>query len=294
MAKARVENPSNSAILSLRKEIKRLKKDLQDKDWASQKTNEGIKILYKELEQKNKELKKLDQLKSQFVANVSHEFKSPLAIIRECISLLLEGVDGVVNNNQRDSLERAVKTVDRLLRLVNDLLDIAKIESGKMKMKREEVDVANLLQDIIGEEEADMAKKSISFKKDISLTAGQIWADRDKISEIMINLLGNAIKYTSPGGKIEIKLIGAARSIRFEISNTGPGIPKNERKKIFDKFERITAEKQQGTGLGLAITRDLVTLHKGKIWVESEIGKGSTFIFTMPRSLRKPKKGASK
>ena len=118
-------------------------------------------------------------------------------------------------------------------------------------------------------------------------SAGVIWGDRDKVTEVIINLLNNAIKYTPEKGSIVVRIDGDDKEIRFEVYDSGPGIAKEDFEKIFDKFERVTVEKQEGTGLGLSIAKDIVGLHKGRIWVESEIGKGSKFIFVLPRDLRK-------
>ena len=271
---------------SLRDKLTKLTRELEDREWASRKTNEGIKILYKELEDKSNKLKKLDQIKSQFVINVAHEFKTPLTIARECIDLMLEGHGGEVSPVQKEFLARGLKTLDRLIRLVTDLLDLAKIESGKMVMKRVEVDMPELVNEILATYEAEAAKKGLSLEKHIEESAGMIWADRDKISEVVINLLTNAIKYTPAGGSITVSLQGDQKKIRCDVRNSGPGIPKKFLRKIFDKFERVTAEKQEGTGLGLPIAKDIVSLHKGRLWVESEAGKGSVFIFTLPRSIR--------
>ncbi len=115
---------------------------------------------------------------------------------------------------------------------------------------------------------------------------GLLWTDRDKLTEVIINLLSNAMKYTPVGGRLALKVEGNKEELRFEIADTGPGIPAKQREKIFDKFTRITAEKQEGTGLGLPIVKEIVELHKGKIWVESDPGQGSRFIFTIPRDFR--------
>lgn len=272
---------------ALKDKLAKLSKELEDREWASQKTNEGIKILYKELEEKSNKLKKLDQIKSQFVINVAHEFKTPLTIARECIDLILEGHGGEVSSRQKEFLMRGLKTLDRLIRLVSDLLDLAKIESGKIVMKRVEVDMSELVNEILTTYEAEVAKKGLSLERHIEESAGTIWADKDKVSEVVINLLTNAIKYTPAGGKITVKLEGDQKKIRCEIRDSGSGIQKKFLGKIFDKFERVTAEKQEGTGLGLPIAKDIVSLHKGRLWVKSELGNGSTFIFTLPRSIRK-------
>jgi len=245
-----------------------------------------IDILNK-LNEANQKLKELDKRKSAFVSNVSHEFKNPLFTIQDSTSIVLSEAAGSINEKQKELLGYAKRNADRMLRLVMDLLDISKIESGKVEMKREEIDVISLLNEVLSEHERDISKKQLNLGKKISRNVGVIWADKDKITEVLLNLLSNAIKYSPKGGDISIKLEGMEKEIRFEISDTGSGIPKDDFKKIFDKFERITAEKQEGTGLGLPIAKDIVELHKGKIWVESHVGKGSKFIFTLPRDLMK-------
>jgi two-component system CheB/CheR fusion protein len=238
----------------------------------------------KEAERK---LKTLDQVKSQFVANVAHEFKSPLSIIKESLAQILEGLSGEINPEQKEILNRQRRTIDRLIHLVTNLLDISKIESGKMMMRREEFDIAPLIDEILVTYEAEISKKQIVFKKDIPQDIGSLWADREMLTQVIINLLTNAIKYTPAQRDINVSISGTKTEMRFEISDTGPGIPREYLDKIFDKFERINTEKQEGTGLGLPIAKDIVGLHKGRIWIESEIGKGSKFIFTLPRSFRK-------
>ncbi|MCX5678869.1 MAG: ATP-binding protein [Candidatus Omnitrophica bacterium] len=229
-------------------------------------------------------LKEMDDRKSAFVANVAHEFKNPLCIMKESLTILIKGMAGEVGPKQKEILEITRRNTFRLIRLVTDLLDIAKIEAGKMKLNKEDVDVGSLIDEIAVDNSADISKKKLTLKKDISKTAGLIRADKDRLTEVVINLLSNAVKYTPSGGSITVKLSGTGKEIRFEISDTGPGIAKKDFNKLFDKFERITAERQEGTGLGLSIAKDIIKLHKGKIWVQSEVGKGSKFIFTLPRN----------
>ena len=228
-------------------------------------------------------LKEMDARKSAFVANVAHEFKNPLCIMKESLIILISGMAGKVDPKQKEMLEIAKRNTLRLIRLVTDLLDVSKIEAGKMRLKKEDVDVGSLIDEIVSDNSADISKKKLALKKDISKIAGLIRADKDRLTEVVINLLSNAVKYTSSGGVVTIKLSGTEKEIRFEISDTGPGIAKKDFNKLFDKFERITAERQEGTGLGLSIAKDIIELHKGKIWVQSEVGKGSKFIFTLPR-----------
>jgi signal transduction histidine kinase len=243
------------------------------------------KRLLRELKEANEKLSEMDKRKSAFVANVSHEFKNPLAVIKESLALVIDGLVGKITPKQKEMLEGGKRNVERLIRLVTDLLDISKIEAGKVELKREKVDIRALIEEISKTYENEISNKGLILKEDIPEDIGDIWADRDKLTEVIINLLNNAIKYTDKGS-IDIKVTGTMKEIRFEIDDTGHGIAKENLKKVFDKFERITAEKQEGTGLGLPITKDIVELHKGKIWVESEPGKGSKFIFTLPRDLR--------
>lgn len=231
------------------------------------------------------ERKRADDEKSAFVANVSHEFKNPLGIIKESLVIILDGIYGKINSKQREFLETGKRNIERLIRLVTDLLDISKIEAGKMEMRWEKIDMTPLVNEIITTYERELSKKQLILKKEIPQDIGSIRADKDKISEVVINLLSNAIKYTPPEGNITIRLVGTEKEIRFEISNTGSGIPKESLNKVFNKFERITTEKREGTGLGLPIAKDIVELHKGRIWLESESGKGSKFTFVLPKNL---------
>ncbi len=254
---------------------------------------ETIKVLrkqVKELEQTCVERKKSEKLskemnkrKLDFVANVSHEFKNPLAIINVAIAMGIDGLFGKVTIKQKEMLKVAKNNVERLIRLTTNLLDISAMESGMVKLKREKIGIGLLIDEIIFNNGEEISKKRLMVKKDIPEDIGSLWADKDKVTQVIVNILSNAIKYTPSGGNIAIKLLGTDNEIRFEISDTGAGIAKKDIDKLFNKFERIFAEKQEGTGLGLSIAKDIVELHKGKIWVESETGKGSRFIFTLPR-----------
>ena len=245
------------------------------------------KRLLKDLKEANKKLKEMDRRKSDFVANVSHEFKNPLSVINESLSLVTGGLAGEINEEQKKILEVGKHNIERLIRLVTDLLDLAKIESGKVNMRREQFEIGTLTTEILTNYSKEISKKKLTLKSDIGQEIGSIWADRDKISQVIINLLNNAIKYTPSGGSISAKLEKSGEEVRFEISDTGPGIAKENFVKIFDKFERVTTERHEGTGLGLPIAKDIVELHRGTIWLESEIGKGSRFIFTLPLDLRR-------
>jgi len=227
-------------------------------------------------------LQEFAERKSVFVANVSHELKNPLGIIRESMSLLLDKFAGEISEKQKEILGIGKRSADRLIRLVSNLLDLSKIEAGKMQLKAEEIHLDVLVEEVLKIYEREISKKQLVLKKEIPSNIGTVVGDRDKLTEVIINLLNNAIKYTTVGS-ITITMAGSATEIRFEIADTGSGIPQESLGKIFDKFERIKTEKQEGTGLGLPIAKDIIELHKGKLWVESEAGKGSKFIFTLPR-----------
>ncbi|MFH1653545.1 MAG: PAS domain-containing sensor histidine kinase [Pseudomonadota bacterium] len=238
------------------------------------------------LADKNKRLKAVDEVKSQFVANVSHEFRNPLSVIAASLEMMLDGTVGKIGPQQKKTLELANKTVKRLIRLVSDVLQLSRIEMGKLDIKRECFDLGELVDEILFSYEHEISKNGLSLEKDVPDDIGSIWGDRDKLTEVIINLLNNAIKYTPSKGKIAVKCKEEGESVRFEISDTGDGIPKDHLETIFDKFRRIIDVSKDGTGLGLSITKDIVELHKGRIWVESEHGLGSNFIFILPRDLR--------
>ena len=229
--------------------------------------------------------KELNDLKSAFVADASHELKSPLSIIREIHNLILDGLVGDVEPKQRELLERGKKSVERLIRLITNLLDVSKIEAGKMAVLMAKVDVASLVIGILKDYGMVISKKQLVLKTDIQKDVGFLWGDKDKLEQVITNLLSNAIKYSPSSGDIAIKVTGTDSEIRFEVSDTGPGIAKSDVDKLFNKYERIVAEKQEGTGLGLSIAKSIIELHNGRLWVESAIGKGSKFIFTLPRRL---------
>ena len=286
--RSKVDELENFRVLHKNAEnaIKGTEEELAKQSWALQKTGETFRALYNELNKKNQRLERFDELKSQFVANVSHEFKNPLYVISESLSVVLDGLMGEINPKQRKILEGGKNNTERLLRLVMDMLDLSKIEAGKMEIRREKFDMVALVDEILTAQEREIAKKQITLERNISRSVSPIWADKDRISEVIINLISNAVKYTPNNGSVAVKLLGTKREIRFEISDTGEGVKKQDFLKIFDKFKRVTAERQEGTGLGLPIAKDIVELHRGKIWVESEFGKGSKFIFVLPKDLR--------
>ncbi len=231
-------------------------------------------------------LKKSDQLKSTVVAYVSHELKNPITIIKTNLSTLMDGLAGQLSEGQQKLLALCSKITDRMNWLINDLLDIHKIEAGMVEMERKRCDFSKLLDAQINEFAPIVTKKGIKLVIELLDTELMIWADGGKLTQVINNLLSNAIKHTPEGKSVTVKAYPTEQFVRFEVADKGPGIPLDKLEKIFDKFERLDHSKE-GTGLGLAITKDIVELHKGRIWVESLQGNGSTFVVVLPRDLRR-------
>ncbi|MGD9015266.1 MAG: ATP-binding protein [Candidatus Omnitrophota bacterium] len=269
----------------LEAELRRVKDELEIQAWGLKKTNEGIKILYKELEKKNKELEKLDQLKSDFLFIVSHELRTPLTTIRETVSQVLDGVLGATTEQQRSSLSICLEDIDRLARIISNLLDISKIEQGKIQVNRKLIDIVDLGQRIYTAFCPQAKNKGLELKTVFSQERIEVYADKDKIIQVFNNLLGNSLKFTKKG-YIQISVVDKQDCVECSVSDTGRGIAEEELPKAFSKFQQFGREPgpgEKGTGLGLAISKGIIELHRGTIWVESAINKGSKFIFTLPK-----------
>jgi len=230
-------------------------------------------------------LKELDTMKSDFVSSVSHELRTPLTAIKGSIDNMLDGLTGELNEKQTRYLNRIKSNADRLSRLINDLLDLSRIEAGKIELKPARLELGRLASDI-AETLRPMAAEKLIELEIASAKAVTAWADRDKITQVIMNLIGNALKFTPPRGKVTVAVEQNGDDwVRVSVADTGPGIPRGEAEKIFDKFYQVAnADKQKtrGTGLGLSISKSLVEMHGGKIWMDSEAGKGSRFSFTLP------------
>ncbi|MEW6067986.1 MAG: response regulator [Nitrospirota bacterium] len=245
------------------------------------------------LERANKELRQLDKLKSTFLANMSHELRTPMNAIIGYTDLLLDRVDGPLNEEQEKSLKKVVSNARHLLQLINDVLDVSKIESGKIELQQKEIDLKRLIESIIPTFEPMIKQKGLILTINLDKNMPIVYGDEDKIKQIFINLLSNAIKFTHKGG-INILSKPSERGIRSGdapifaeicIEDSGIGIKEEDIGKIFDKFTQVdttTIRQYEGTGLGLNIARGLVALHKGMIWVTSKLGEGSKFCFTLP------------
>jgi signal transduction histidine kinase len=263
------------------KEIASLKKDLETQSWALGKTNDAIKLLYKELEHKNVKLEETNKIKSEFVSIVSHEFRTPLACIKESLSIVLDKTLGEINDEQKDFLKTAKDNVDRLARLINDVLDFQKISAGKM----EYFIINNNIYDTI--EQACTTMKPLAKQKGILLEVDsktaleEIPFDSDKILQVLINLINNALKFTEQGS-IAISVEDRESDICVAVKDTGIGIAEEDLGLLFESFSQVGKGKRtKGTGLGLNISQKIIEEHKGKIWVESTLGQGTIFYFSL-------------
>ncbi|MCX5712060.1 MAG: HAMP domain-containing sensor histidine kinase [Candidatus Omnitrophica bacterium] len=226
-----------------------------------------------------------DQLKSTFVATVSHELKNPLSIIKASLDNVKDGILGAINLEQKRVLTLCQDVATRMARLISDLLDLHKIEAGMFQTKRGVCNLADILEKQVKEFEILLDKKQIKLSKVMLEKEISLWADEGKMMQVVNNLLGNAIKYTPDGGSVTLRVSLLDGFIKLECSDSGPGIPADKLDSVFDKFERLDTTKE-GTGLGLAIAKDIVEMHQGKIWVESSFGAGSKFVVVLPRDLR--------
>jgi signal transduction histidine kinase len=260
---------------------------------------ENLRYAYTGLEQKvaertrelavaNERLQELDRLKSDFVSNVSHELRTPLTAIKGAVDLVLREVAGPLTKKQVHYLTRVRSNTQHLAGLINDLLDLSKIESGKIEMKSRRISLGGLVHEVTETLRPVAAEKAIELEATIADPSILVWADRDKVNQVLMNLIGNAIKFTPSQGRVTISASrDGNESVQVSVSDTGPGIAPDEKEKIFDKFYQISQlgeAKPKGTGLGLAICKALVELHGGRIWVESKMNRGSTFSFTLPGS----------
>jgi signal transduction histidine kinase len=227
-------------------------------------------------------LKQLDEQKDAFVANVSHELKAPLAILKGFLDNMQDGFYGPTTGQQIEAMGTMQRTIARLLRLIKDILDLSQIAAGKMKLEIGTVDLRGVHKSTFESFLAEAAKKSILLTLEIPETPVLIPVDEDRVTQVVVNLVSNALKYVPQGQKVVLRLCSEAEGARVEVEDTGGGISEENQKKLFDKFERILTEKVEGTGLGLSIARDIVNLHGGRIWLESAPGKGTKFVFTLP------------
>lgn len=230
-------------------------------------------------------LRESDRLKSDFVSTVSHEMRTPLTIIREFSSLVQDGSAGAVNEDQRDFLDTVIRNCDRLTGLVGDLLELARLESGKYRMERRQTDLAELLDRCVRDFEPVATAESLSLALEIEHPLPDVLGDGDRITQVLVNLLGNAVKFTPVGGAITVLARANGDDVEVAVEDTGVGIAEEHLSMIFGAFVQVgrtDGPGQRGTGLGLNVARQIVELHGGRLGVTSRLGDGSRFAFTLP------------
>ena len=244
-------------------------------------------LLYNQLQVANEKLKALDKLKDEFVSLASHELRTPMTAIKSYLWMTLQGDSGVLNEKQKLYIERAYSSVDRLIKLVNDMLNISRIESGRLTVEMQKVDMNKIVQEVIDEVNPRAAEIGVNVAIQPVPSLPLVLADTDKIKEVLFNLIGNSLKFTPAGGNITISFVQKDEYIETKVKDTGSGISPENISKLFQKFgmlpeSYVVNQTASGTGLGLYICRSIIELHKGKIWAASEgQGKGSEFNFSL-------------
>jgi len=284
-------------------------------DWEGESVNLASLRDITKHKQAEEAIRETDRMKSEFISVVGHELRTPLTSMRNAVDMVLGETAGPINENQRRFLAMAERNIDRLTGIINELLDISKIESGKIRIEFKPFGLGALLDTVMAFLTSKTKEKSISIHKEIPSDLPLAYGDSDKMEQIFINLLDNAIKFTPEGGEIYVtaklvrseNLLGGTREkpkevwseelgaqspeldgdfMEISVADTGIGIPPDELEKIFDRFyqvEKSPAKEIKGTGLGLAITKGLIEAHGGEIWAQSKVGKGTKFSFTLPQ-----------
>ncbi len=227
-------------------------------------------------------LKVLDQMKNEFIGVASHDLRSPVTSLILANHLLREGMAGNLTEEQTEVIETQHQDLERLERLLQDLLDVSKLEAGASPPKFETVSIEDLTRHPVENLKLQAKKKGVSLTRDVELNIPSVQADPLQIGRVLTNLVSNAIRHTPPGGSVQVRARATENDVILSVEDTGEGIPEEYRKRIFDRFVQVPGATQGGAGLGLSIARNIVQAHGGEMNVESQIGKGSTFRFTLP------------
>jgi GAF domain-containing protein len=239
--------------------------------------------LFNEIQDKSRQLEVANRHKSEFLANMSHELRTPLNAIIGFSEVLLQGIFGDVNEKQREYLTDVLGSGQHLLSLINDILDLSKIEAGRMDLDLSTFALRDALESGVTIVRERAARHGIQLSTVVAKDVGAIEADERKVKQILYNLLSNAVKFTPDGGRVEVNVRADNGDVRVEVRDTGIGVGASDQERIFDEFRQVGRERsREGTGLGLTLTKRFVELHGGRIWLDSAPGKGSTFGFTLP------------
>jgi signal transduction histidine kinase len=245
--------------------------------------------LFREIEDKSRQIEAANRHKSEFLANVSHELRTPLNAIIGFSEVLGERMFGELNEKQAEYTEDILSSGRHLLSLINDILDLSKIEAGRMELEVTTFHLPDAIENALTLIRERASRHAIRLERVIDDRLGEFTGDERKVKQVLVNLLSNAVKFTPEGGQIKVEANLGDSAVIVSVTDTGIGIAPEDREAIFEEFRQVGsnyAQKREGTGLGLALTRKFVELHGGKIWVESEVGKGSKFTFTLPTTVR--------
>jgi PAS domain S-box-containing protein len=235
------------------------------------------------LERTNEELRRLDQMKDLFVSGVSHELRTPLTSMLAYLEILLDGEVGELSDAQKQFLEVVDRNCHRLTDLIDDILFVSRLDSGRFQLERASVDAGELVADRVESIRPSAEKKRVALRLDVSDGVPQLWADRSRLAQVVDNLLSNAVKFTPEGGDVFLTVSASGDTAHLEVRDTGVGIPEDDAKRLFERFFRAsTAQNIQGTGLGLSIAKTIVEAHGGAISVRSRAGVGTTFCVDLP------------
>jgi signal transduction histidine kinase len=240
--------------------------------------------LFLEIEDKGRQLEVASRHKSEFLANMSHELRTPLNAILGFSEVLADRLFGEINDKQAEYLRDILESGRHLLSLINDILDLSKIEAGRMELEPTEFDLPGAIENALTLVRERAGRRGITLVREVDTRVGTIRGDERKVKQIVLNLLSNAIKFTPEGGRIDVRAGVSGGAVEVSVSDTGVGIAPEDQATVFEEFRQVgTADKKvEGTGLGLALCRKFVELHGGRIRVTSRLGHGSTFTFTLP------------
>jgi signal transduction histidine kinase/putative methionine-R-sulfoxide reductase with GAF domain len=240
--------------------------------------------LFLEIEDKSRQLEAASQHKSEFLANMSHELRTPMNAILGFSEVLADGMFGEINDKQAEYLRDILESGRHLLSLINDILDLSKIEAGRMELEPAEFDLPSAIENALTLVRERAGRRGITLGREIDEGVGMIRGDERKVKQVLLNLLSNALKFTPEGGRIDVRAAVDDGIVEVSVADTGVGIAPEDQEAVFEEFRQVgTADKKvEGTGLGLALSRKFIELHGGRIWVKSQVGQGSTFTFTLP------------
>jgi signal transduction histidine kinase len=246
--------------------------------------------LFREIEDKGREIETANRHKSEFLANMSHELRTPLTAIIGFSEVLSEKLFGELNDKQNEYMDDIVSSGRHLLSLINDILDLSKVEAGRMELDLTKFDIPTAIENALILIRERATRHGIMVRHTVDEQLGEVLGDERKFKQILLNLLSNAVKFTAEGGRIDVDAALTNEAVEISVSDTGVGIAAENQETIFEEFRQVGTDyskKREGTGLGLTLTRKFVELHGGKIWVKSAVGKGSRFTFTLPLNQEK-------